>query len=652
MNRNRTSNDSEPKFQGFEASLQQMRQLNVTGDGVAHTDGLDDQVRRKSPGSQSGGQRDVSGSQSVSSSISPSIVPDALAQEAQSRPTDLPDSATAGGGIPFDILLLPEDTLPHTAFLARISNVRSQLEAEMDPRPFKRQSFARLPPKEYLLDMEQTVIEEVQLFCPSMTSSHLSRLIDAQYAAGPDNNDDNPARFAIVNVLFATAMRWRLANDSFEQMSVSSWCYFKNAYAIFPELIVRGYDVLACEALLAMATFSLGTADVRTTSQLASAAARTLQILGLDKRETYVNLDAVERERRKRVFWAAHILNTDMMVKFGLPTPLHQGEAIEYPAEEVIAVGDTAIQPLSFVKNMARLSQIQMRIHERFSQYNLHLQSGTDHHAVVVACKHELKEWRSSLPGDLQPDPAALLTTRELETPVALLHLVYLNALIKTHMALARMENASRLHPSSPLYSAWLGSESLPTIEQSNAKCTSAARATIDLLRLIPSQPYVHIWALLCYPVMASLVLLWSSLEEPTGPHAQINVRTMGQFVQFLAGVKEEGCDVRSVLDGCSKLYKIAKYVVHTQRTNRFSRPLEEDQDVRDQLEALRVKLSSVTDWMHLAQGLLSNMPVLVSQAREIFAEVLGMEQKDGEYGLFAPESLQPHRHNVSFGPE
>ncbi|GKT85520.1 mut3p-like fungal specific transcription factor [Colletotrichum tofieldiae] len=489
----------------------------------------------------------------------------------------------------------------------------------MDPRPFKRQRFATFPPKLYLLDMEQTVVEEVQLFCPSVTRGHFLRLVDAQYAADSGDNNDDPARFAIINGLFGAAVRWRIANDSFEEMSAGSWCYYKNAYAIFPELVARGNDVSACEALLAMATFSLGTADARTTSQLASAAARTSQILGLHIRETYTDLDTVEMERRKRVFWATHILNTDMMVKYGLPTSFDQCEMIDFPTEDFIVVGDPAIQTLNFVQSMARLSRIQTRIHQQFSPHNLQLQSGTDHHVVVIACNCELDEWRSSLPEDLQPDPTALLMTRELETPVALLHLVYFNALIKTHMALARIKNASRLHPSSPFYSAWLSTESLPTIEQSYAKCTSAARASIDLLRVISPQPYVHLWI-------------------------------MGQFVQFLAGIKEEGCDVQSVLDGCSKLYKIAKYVVHTQRTIRLSRPLEEDQDVREQLEALRLKLSGVTDWMHLAQGLLSNMPVLIAQAREIFADVLGMEQKDGEYGMFAPEMLKPHRYNVAFG--
>lgn len=52
---------------------------------------------------------------------------------------------------------------------------------------------------------------------------------------------------------------------------------------------------------------------------------------------------------------------------------------------------------------------------------------------------------------------------------------------------------------------------------------------------------------------------------------------------------------------------------------------------------------------MHLAQGLLGNMPTLVAQARDVLADVLGMEQQDGEYGMFAPNVLKPQGFNVSF---
>ncbi|TQN67867.1 Fusaridione A cluster transcription factor fsdR, partial [Colletotrichum shisoi] len=642
LTRNKAAVDPESTLQRSESPLQQqMRQLNMIDNHTGNQVKVDDdQVRRSHSQGQSEAQSSTSNAQSLA-------LLENSAPESQSRPTDQPDSGHGERIPPFDALLAAKNAFPRAAFFAGLRMVRDQIETEMNPTPFKRQAFVRLPPKEYIFDLGQTVVEDTQLFCPTVTRGQFSRLLDAQYAAGPANSDDHPARFAIINALFGAAVRWRTANDSFDEMSAISWGFYKNAYAVFPELIVGGGDVSACEALLAMATFLLGTADTRTTTQLASAAARTSQILGLHVRETYANLDAADSERRKRVYWASYILNTDVMVKHGgLPSPHYLGGMIEFPTESFAVGDDPAARPLDFFPSMARLSVIQMRIHRQFSPHNLQLRSGGDHHVVVMACDGELDEWRSSLPEDLQPDYTALLATRELETPVALLHLVYFNALIKTHIGLAQVKNASRLHPLSPFYTSWLSSESLPLIEQSYAKCVSAARATIDLFRVMSPQPYVHLRAIICYPVMATLILLWASLEEPMGPHAQLNVRMMGQYVQFLAGVKEEGPDVQNVLDGCSKLYKVAKYAVYPQRTIRLLRPLEEDPDVRDQFEALRLKLSDVTDWMHLAQGLLGNMPTLVAQARDVLADVLGMEQQDGEYGMFAPNVLKPQSFN------
>ncbi|KAK1699958.1 fungal-specific transcription factor domain-containing protein [Colletotrichum godetiae] len=519
-----------------------------------------------------------------------------------------------------------------------------------DPRPFSRSTFARFPPQEYILDLEITVMEEVQLFCPAMTQETFLELTDKQYGVHSDQNDcDTSARRCIANALFGAAMRWRTANDSFKHFSGLSWGYYKNAYSIFPELILQGSNVLACEAILALATFSLGTADTRTTAQLASAAARTAQIIGLHRRETYANLGATESARRKRVFWATHILNTDMMVRFGLSHPFAHGDVtVELPAENATIFDGTSQAPC-FLRSMAQLSRTQVKLHEKFSAHNIQLQSGTDHHMMLILSTCELEEWKTSLPQESRPDPATLSTTRELDMPTALLHFIYFSTLIKTHINLARLKNATSIQPSSPLYNEWVNRDAFPSIEQSHAKCTAAARAIIDLLRVMPPQPYVNLWVLLGYPIMASLILLWSVLEEPTGSDALLNVRVMGQFIQFLAGVKEEGCDLHSVLDGCSKIYKIAKYVVHTQRAMRLSAPLEEDNDVKEQLETLRFKLSGVTDWMYLAQGLLSNMPLLCAQARDIFADVLGMEQANPEYGAFAPELLMPHKHNVFF---
>ncbi|OLN87830.1 Transcriptional activator protein acu-15-like protein 1 [Colletotrichum chlorophyti] len=525
----------------------------------------------------------------------------------------------------------------------------------MDHGPYTRRVFARFPPYEYLIGLEQAVVEEVQLFCPTMNRASFFELVNEQYAIGPEKTDDNPARWAIINALLAAAMRYRMANDSVTFMAPLYWGYFKNAFAIFAELVVRGKSLLDCEALLAMATFSLGTADAQTTSQLASAAARAAQILGLHRRETYVGLGAMQSERHRRVCWVTHIINTDVMVKYGLPSSFRQEEiTTDFPAEAVADLGGSSRRPatttLSFLRRMAQISRIQAKIHENCSPEALKLQSGAKHLATVLSLSFELDEWTSQLPEDARPTLTALAANRELDTPAALLHLIYFNAIIKTHTNYARLKNAPKIPPSHPLYTDWISRDSVVQIHHSHARCISAARAIIDTLRVMPPQPYVHFWTVLCYPVMACLILLWSSLEEPKAPEAQSNVKMMGQFVQYLAGLQEEGCDVKNVLDGCSRFHKVAKYTVHTRRVIRVLNPTEECNNVTEQLETLRLKLSGVTDWMQLAQGLLGNIPSLCAQAQDMLSDVLNMEQTDGEYGLFAPDVVKPHKNNFTFG--
>ncbi|OHF02145.1 fungal specific transcription factor domain-containing protein [Colletotrichum orchidophilum] len=649
--RNKVEAESEGKTHNFEAPSLQMRRLNV-----AESDSLGGQPTLEDLRGQSKGFVETEPSHPALPSERRIKVPKSLAQRIQNRvaeeqrnPAD-PRPGRSERASPFDLPFLPKDLFGGFSVLEGLQRARNQAVAHLDPKPFGRSTFARFPPQDYIIDLETTIMEEVQLFCPAIARETFMELTEKQYGVTANANDcDASARRAIANALFGAALRWRAANDSFDHFGGLSWAFYKNAYAIFPELILQGTNVLACEAMLAMATFSLGTADARTTAQLASAAARTAQIIGLHRRETYANLDATESARRKRVFWAAHTLNTDMMAKYGLSHPLAHGDVtVELPAEDATIFDGTSQAP-SFLRSMAQLSRIQVKLHEKFSPHNLQLQSGTDHHMMLILSTCELEEWKSTLPPESRPDPATLSATRELDMPIALLHFIYFSTLIKTNINLARLKNATSIQPSSPLYNEWVNRDAFPIIEQSYANCTSAARAIIDLVHVMPPQPYVNLWFLLGYPVMASLILLWSSLDEPTGSEAHLNVRIMGQFVRFLAGVKEEGCELRNVLEGCSKIHKIAKYVVHTQRAIRSSAPLAEDNDVKEQLENLRVKLSEVTDWMYLAQGLLSNMPLLCAQARDIFADVLGMDQVDADYGVFAPELLKPHKHNVFF---
>ncbi|KAI8160671.1 hypothetical protein K4K49_006627 [Colletotrichum sp. SAR 10_70] len=468
--------------------------------------------------------------------------------------------------------------------------IRSDMESRMDHSPFKRRAFTSFPPPEYLLDLEQAVIEDIQLFCPTITRKHFLELAEQQYTGGAREKTaiDDPARWAIINALFATAVQWRTANDSFEDMSPMSWGYFKNAFSVFPELLISGGGVSTVEAMLTMATFLLGTTDARTMLQVASSAARTAQMMGLHRREAYTKLDAAQSRQHRRACWVAFIVDTEMTVRFGISPSFNLSQMnADLPDEGLAsfnhAIGITCAEKTQcYVRKLAELSRIRYKIHDQLSVDSMKAQAGPHHQAAVLALSAELEAWRNSFPEHLRPKLTAVVHDRELETHVVLLHVYYFDALIKIHTNLARLKSVS--------------SHSLTLCQNPSWEASQVA---------------------------SCLILLWSALEDSTGAEAHANVRVLGQFVQFLAGLREEGCDVRNVLDGCSKFFKIAKYAVHTQRTIRLTRSLDEDENVREQLEA-----------------------------RDIFSDILESEKPGSDgYGPLASDMLKPHNHNFCFGP-
>lgn len=61
------------------------------------------------------------------------------------------------------------------------------------------------------------------------------------------------------------------------------------------------------------------------------------------------------------------------------------------------------------------------------------------------------------------------------------------------------------------------------------------------------------------YPVCAVLILLAAVLDDPGGSEAASNVEAIGQFTRFMQYFQSrEGCNLKNLIDMCSKLYDIA----------------------------------------------------------------------------------------------
>ncbi|KAG6355085.1 hypothetical protein INS49_004166 [Diaporthe citri] len=136
--------------------------------------------------------------------------------------------------------------------------------------------FDRLPTYQQVFSLIEPMVESLQQHGAVVTVELFANLIDEQYLAGPDCYADNPARWAIVNSFFATAMLNRSTTSFLKEITPTAWNYFKIAFSMFPELITRA------------------------------------------ERNFFLSLDPIAAQRHRRVFRVAYILDVDAVDKYDL----------------------------------------------------------------------------------------------------------------------------------------------------------------------------------------------------------------------------------------------------------------------------------------------------------------------------------------------
>ncbi|KAH8707197.1 fungal-specific transcription factor domain-containing protein [Phaeosphaeriaceae sp. PMI808] len=509
----------------------------------------------------------------------------------------------------------------------------------MDMTCFHRRLFARLPSQHHTMELILPVVEQIQSHRTLFKAESFLRLLSQQHIAGHDNCADDPSRWAIVNTFFAKSILYRTSNESINGMSPTAWSYFKNAFAMFPELMIQGEEISACEAILAMSMFTLGSGDARTTSQLTAAAARLAHGLGLHRKDHYPTLDAGVAERHRQVFWVAYVLNTEVMHRYGLPSPFRDDAvAVDLPQD-------------SALRHRAGLAVIQLRI------YGL-LHSNTSTHTssvgpldAVFATYQDLQVWKSMLPEHMQP--RGRYSGEMLDIPLATLHYTFYSCVAKIHMIMARLMSPKLFECTKDVLHGM--KDMNPSAELTRNLCAASARSILNVLRCLAPHPFFQLWYVetLCYPLSAIYILLLAILEDPTGQLAEPDVELIQEFVRFLERLQEQGCDVGSLLDGCIKLHWVALCAINASHVGR--QLCGSDQGMAErvtwaQLESIRLKLSNVTDWLQLAQGLLSNIPRLRMESEEVLSDIFGTQPTNGVYGLFVPEFLKSCSYNLSFG--
>ncbi|KFA69961.1 hypothetical protein S40285_03900, partial [Stachybotrys chlorohalonatus IBT 40285] len=373
---------------------------------------------------------------------------------------------------------LPASASPFLDFAALFTGAQEKIESQLDAGPFPRKVFAPLPPRELVINILEKIVgvfPNAYLFPPLFMETEVLDLMERQFNAGTSNCRDDPVTWAIANTVLAAAVQFEADSDSLFYVQRIVWAYFKNAYTIFPEIVIQGNDLVACEALVCMSAFLSSTPDGRTAVQVIASASRLLSLLS-DKR-SHDGTHSDITEKNNRLFCIVYILKVDCVFKYGC---LFEQEP--YPLLPDISSCTEPTSLTTILSYFTQVSAIKSRIQSRITTPQEPL-SNSQLLKLCFSLEHELRTWQESLVPFLSDNHKPESTSSH---AAILLGFISHNSLITVHMA--------AMHASKDPQTDEVWHEHVRHIRQiSWPRCVVAARATLDLTSNLASFPFSDI---------------------------------------------------------------------------------------------------------------------------------------------------------------
>jgi hypothetical protein len=442
---------------------------------------------------------------------------------------------------------------------------------------FQRPVFRPLPPKEEALSLLQDYFENFNCMFPLFHQPTFMHLVERQYSSDPYQGS---GWWASLNCALAFAHRLRvMSNLVSADEDEKAWAYLKNALGVYTELTMRNADLLSVQALLGMAMFMQGTPNPQPTFLLISTAIRLAHSIGLHKKGTGFNLNPIEIEQRKRVFWIAYMLDKDLCLRSGRPPAQDDDDMnVELPdADPVDNIGNIPLADgkgkMNLFRVMCEFSVIESNVYRNLYSTKATKQSDGELLNTIGELDQQLEEWKDKIPIDFRPEHEIKASHTPLILHVVMLHFTYYNCLTTIHrMSVHRGYWTSRL---SNYAIQGLNARPLnPRVFSSAALSTAAARASISLLKYIPQGDFSCVWLILYFPVSALVTLFGNILQNPLDPRAKSDTRLMNLVVTFLSmlGHEAEQGGVHRMLGICSEFERIAKVVIEKAEKDQASR--------------------------------------------------------------------------------
>lgn len=362
---------------------------------------------------------------------------------------------------------------------------------------FHRPVFLPLPPKHESLSLLKDYFDNFNCMFPLFHRPTFMHLVERQYSKDPYQGS---GWWASLNVALAIAHRLRVMSNLVpHEEDEKAWGYMKNAMAVFSELTMRNTDLLSVQALLGMALYMQGTPNPQPSSLLVGTAIRLSHNIGLHKRGTGFNLNPIEIEQRKRVFWIAYMLDKDLCIRSGRPFAQDDDDMnVDLPdIDPEDNIGNIPLADgkgkMNLFRVMCEFALIESKVYKKLYATKATKQTDGELLQTIGELDQELEDWKDRMPIEYRPENEIQASHTPLILHVVMLHFTYYNCLTTIHrMSIHRGYWTSRL---SNFAIQGLNAKPLnPRVFNSAALCTSAARASISLLKYIPQGDSSVVW--------------------------------------------------------------------------------------------------------------------------------------------------------------
>ncbi|KAH7318516.1 fungal-specific transcription factor domain-containing protein [Stachybotrys elegans] len=459
-------------------------------------------------------------------------------------------------------------------------NWKPDVFRDLFPRPV----FRPLPPKPEAMSLLVDYFENFNCMFPLFHQPTFMHLVERQYSSDPYQGS---GWWASLNCALAIAYRLRVMSNLVPAAEdEKAWGHIKNAMGVFTELTMRNTDLLSVQGLLGMALFMQGTPNPQPSFVLISSAVRLAHTIGLHKRGTGFNLNPIEIEQRRRVFWIAYILDKDLSIRSGRPPAQDDDDMnVELPdADPADNIGNIPLADgkgkMNLFRVMCEFAVIESNVYRRLYSTKATKQSDGELLNTIGELDEQLEEWKDRIPIDFRPEHEIKASHTPLILHIVMLHFTYYNCLTTIHrMSVHRGYWTSRL---SNYAIQGLNARPLnPRIYSSAALSTAAARASISLLKYIPQGDFSCVWMILYFPVSALVTLFGNILENPLDSRAKSDTKLMNLVVVFLSmlGQEAEQGGVHRMLGICAEFERVAKVVIDRAEKEQSSRRKRKNQE-------------------------------------------------------------------------